>query len=150
MELRDAGSCGVIIVVDLIEMTVAIRLALCARVRVTYHVHSWQQLLSSGGASRAALAPHRREMLRGGLTTSSTLVASRPRVRMLGASERLGVRPRAIAPCLVAMLGDIVSFRGRRVRILQGVWRFVLVLLLVLPRFLDGTKAAGLLMLGLF
>ena len=58
MELSDAGSSCVIIVVNLMQVAPSICLAVRGRVWVSRHVHRWQQFLSSGGSSRAALTSH--------------------------------------------------------------------------------------------
>lgn len=44
----DVLSRGVIIIVNLIEVTKPIGLTVCGRVRVGYHVHAWEQFLRSG------------------------------------------------------------------------------------------------------
>jgi hypothetical protein len=58
MELSDAGSGGVIIVVNLIQVPQSIWLTIRGRVRVSHHVHFWEQFLSSGRSSGATLASH--------------------------------------------------------------------------------------------
>jgi hypothetical protein len=58
MELGDAGSGCVIIVVNLMKVPRSVCLTVCGRVWVSHHVHRWQQFLSSGRSSGAALASH--------------------------------------------------------------------------------------------
>ena len=48
MELSDAGSGGIIIIVNLIQVPQPICLTVRARVRVSHHVHCREQFLSSG------------------------------------------------------------------------------------------------------